>query len=91
MRQILETHCEPNVVSPNTELLTEEWERVRHWPDEQRRELLSRLMWSLKPADATDIRSDSPAQLIGAWAIPSPPSDEEVARILDEERAKGCG
>lgn len=78
------------MVSPNPDLLTEEWERVRHWPDEQRRELVTRLLRSLGASPANMKPSDSPSQLIGAWTVPSPPSDEEVDRILDEERLKRC-
>ena len=79
------------MVSANTDLLTEEWERVRHWPDEQRRELVTRLLRSLgtSPTDAKPIVS--PSQLIGAWAVPAPPSDADVDRILDEERLQRCG
>ena len=79
------------MVSPNTDLLTEEWERVRHWPDEQRRELLTRLLRSLGTPSTNAISNASPSQLIGAWAVPSPPSDADVDRIIDEERLQRCG
>ena len=79
------------MVSPNTDLLTEEWERVRHWPDEHRRELMARLLRSFGTTSADAKSNVSPSQLIGAWAVPSPPSDAEVDRIIDEERLQRCG
>ena len=79
------------MVSPNTDLLTEEWERVRHWPDEQRRELMTRLLRSLGTSSTNAKPNISPSQLIGAWAVPSPPTDADVDRIIDEERLQRCG
>lgn len=79
------------MVSPNTDLLTEEWERVRHWPDEQRQELVARLLRSLGQSPTNAKPNVSPSQLIGAWAVPSPPSDADVDRMLDEERSQKCG
>ena len=83
------------MVSPATDALTEEWERVRRWPDEDRRELVSRLLRSLQqsPSAAPSAApSDvAPAQLIGAWADGSPPTDEEVAQILEDERLRKHG
>ena len=79
------------MVSPATDALTEEWERVRRWPDEDRRELVSRLLRSLQQSPSAAPSDVAPAQLIGAWADVSPPTDEEVAQILEDERQRKHG
>ena len=79
------------MVSPATDALTEEWERVRRWPDEDRRELVSRLLRSLQQSPSAAPSDVAPTQLIGAWADVSPPTDEEVAQILEDERQRKHG
>jgi hypothetical protein len=45
----------------------------------------------LEPVQVSKERQEALRQLIGIWKTEHPPSDEEVERILEEERMKKYG
>ncbi|HEY8505964.1 MAG TPA: hypothetical protein VIL46_15370 [Gemmataceae bacterium] len=61
------------------------WREVRTWPAPSRLALASRILQSLEQEQFPGPTA-SPADLIGAWKSDRPPSDEEVERMLEEER-----
>ncbi len=75
-----------------TSELLDVWGRVSRWPEPMKLSLASRILHSLQqrtdePADRKSLRD-----LIGLWDRGQPPpTDEEVARILEEERMKKYG
>ena len=75
-----------------TSELLDVWGRVSRWPEAMKLSLASRILHSLQqrtdePADRKSLRD-----LIGLWDRGQPPpTDEEVARILEEERMKKYG
>ncbi len=70
--------------------LTTIWHEVSSWPAEQRLELAARLLRSLQQQEETvpvsPERQEALRQLIGIWKTEQPPDDEQVARILEQER-----
>jgi hypothetical protein len=75
--------------------LTNVWREVSNWPPEQRLALATRLLQSLQedegPAAVSEERREALQQLIGIWKTEQPPSDEQVERILEQERLKKYG
>jgi hypothetical protein len=66
------------------------WNEVRAWSARSRLALASRILQSLEQEQAA-AASASPIELIGIWKIDRPPTDEEIDRILDEERQSKHG
>jgi hypothetical protein len=68
------------------------WREVSGWPPEQRLALATRLLQSLKeeerPAPVSKERQEALHQLIGVWKTAQPPSDDQVERLLEQERLK---
>jgi len=75
--------------------MTSIWREVSGWPPEQRLVLATRLLHSLQyqeePETISKERQEASRQLIGIWKTEHPPSDEEVARIVNQERMKKYG
>ena len=75
--------------------LTRIWSELRNWPPEQRLELAARLLQSVQqeaqPVAVTKERREALRQLIGIWNTAQPPSDEQVERILEQDRMKKYG
>lgn len=71
------------------------WREVSGWPPEQRLALATRLLQSLQTEDGSGVvsneRQEALRQLIGIWKTGQPPSDEEVGRVLEQERMKKYG
>jgi hypothetical protein len=66
------------------------WGQVKDWPEDMRVSLASKILSSLQH------EQDSPrktlADLVGALTSDqAPPSDEDISKILDEERIKKFG
>jgi hypothetical protein len=66
------------------------WREVSSWPPEQRLALATRLLQSLqqqeRPVAVSKEQQEALRQLIGIWKTEQPPSDEQVERILEQER-----
>lgn len=68
------------------------WEEVRAWPPGRRLALATRILESL--VEETETRSvqegrrEALKALAGIWKTDNPPTDDEVDRILEEERTK---
>ncbi|TMQ34491.1 MAG: hypothetical protein E6K70_07380 [Planctomycetota bacterium] len=75
--------------------LTKIWREVSSWPPEQRRALATRLLQSLdreeRPVAVSKEQQEALQALIGIWKTKQPPNDEQVTRILEEERMKKYG
>ena len=75
--------------------LTKIWREVSSWPPEQRRALATRLLQSLdqeeRPVGVSREQREALQALIGIWKTKQPPNDEQVKRILEEERMKKSG
>jgi hypothetical protein len=75
--------------------LTTIWREISNWPPEQRLELATRLLQSLLrdngPVPISNERQEALRQLIGIWKTEKPPTEEQVARILEQERMKKHG
>jgi hypothetical protein len=75
--------------------LTTIWREVSGWPPEQRLALATRLLQSLqkeeRPGAVFRERQEALQQLIGIWKTEQPPGDEEVDRILEQERMRKYG
>jgi hypothetical protein len=71
------------------------WLEIRGWPPGKRLTLASRILQSLeqdsKTPDELQQRREALQQLIGIWKTHDPPRDEEVERIVEEERMKKYG
>src|SRR3989442_692848 len=82
-------------VLPAMDDVTNIWREVRGWPPEQRLALATRLLQSLpqegRPAAISRERREALRQLIGIWMRPQPLNDEQVERILEQERVKKYG
>lgn len=66
------------------------WGQIKDWPQPMRLSLASKILQSLEQEPARPRKSL--AELAGILAgQEAPPTDEEVARILDEERARKYG
>ena len=68
----------------------EVWREVRQWPTQARLSLASRIIQSLEREQAEPVQRPA-AALIGVWKTDQPPSDEEVERILEEEKMRKYG
>lgn len=72
--------------------ITTVWQEVRQWSARQRLVLAARILQSLQEEtqaiSVSDTRRESLRSLIGIWKTENPPSDQDVQRILEEERAK---
>lgn len=72
--------------------LSSVWQAVRLWPPQQRLALATRILQSLQQeAEAVSVpkeRQEALNKLIGIWKTDHPPSDEEVERVVEEERLK---
>jgi len=74
--------------------LTSVWREVCGWPAEQRLALATRLLQSLqaeRSVGGSKERREALQQLIGIWKTPQPPGDEQVERIVEQERMKKYG
>jgi hypothetical protein len=76
--------------------LSDVWREVESWPVKARLSLASRILHSVEQTiedsrTSKKERHDALMDLIGIWRTEHPPSDEEVERILDEERQKKYG
>jgi hypothetical protein len=74
--------------------LTNIWREVSAWPPEQRLALATRLLHSLeeeKPVVVSREQQEALHELIGIWKTGQPPSDEEIERILEQERIRKYG
>jgi len=75
--------------------LAEIWREVSHWPPEQRFALATRLLQSLQEPPTVRPVSDQQraamAELIGIWKMEHPPSDQEVARMVEQARRQKYG
>jgi hypothetical protein len=71
------------------------WREVSSWPPEQRLALATRLLQSLQqeenPVAVSKERQEALQQLIGIRRTEQPPNDEQVDRILEQERMKKYG
>jgi len=75
---------------PVWEAIAPVWEEVNLWPADLRRSLATRILQSLQ--DQPQARGETLADLVGLLASDkTPPTDEEVERILEEERARRLG
>lgn len=72
------------------ENLKEIWHEVRQWPSEMRLSLAAQILRSLEQEQAAPPQQ-TPTDLIGSWKTDQPPDDEEIERILDEERLRKHG
>lgn len=59
------------------------WHEVRTWPARARLALASRILQSLEQEPPS---RSSAVGLIGLWRTDRPPTDEEIDRIVEEER-----
>ncbi|HEV7224968.1 MAG TPA: hypothetical protein VGN42_19850 [Pirellulales bacterium] len=79
------------MATSQTNAFDEIWEIVRNWSPPQKRSLATRLLKSLEHAEPARPRK-SLADLVGLAATDrSPPTDEEVEQILEEERMRKYG
>jgi hypothetical protein len=71
------------------------WREISSWPPEEQLALAKRILQSLQQDEGavtvTQERREALQQLIGIWKTEQPPNDEEVERILEQERMKKYG
>lgn len=67
------------------------WDTVRNWSTTERLRLASRLIQSIERDNIAVQNAVKPAEFIGIWKSTTPPSDEEVERILEDERLRKYG
>jgi hypothetical protein len=71
------------------------WREISSWTPEERLALAKRILQSLQQDEAavtvSQERRAALQQLIGTWKTEQPPNDEEVERILEQERMKKYG
>jgi hypothetical protein len=71
------------------------WREISSWTPEERLALAKRILQSLQQDEAavtvSQARREALQQLIGIWKTEQPPNDEEVERILEQERMKKYG
>jgi hypothetical protein len=76
--------------SSDTSELQDVWGRIKDWPEDLQVSLASKILSSLQHESASSRRPLS--DLVGVLAgDATPPNDEEVERILEEERARKFG
>ncbi len=68
----------------------EVWREVSGWPAPARLSLASRIIQSLERQQAAPAQSTA-TDLIGVWKTDQPPRDEDVDRILEEEKMRKLG
>ena len=79
-----------SAILPVWEAIVPVWEEVSLWPADLRRSLATRILQSLQ--DEPQARGETVADLVGLLASDqTPPTDEEVEQILEEERARRLG
>jgi len=77
-----------NAVQPNE--LQDVWGRIKDWPEELQVSLASKILSSLR--HDSSLPGKSPSDLVGLFAGDAPPpNDEEISKILDEERTRKFG
>jgi len=69
--------------------LGQTWEKVRAWPQPMRLSLASRILQSIEAEQTRPAKTF--ADLIGLWGDMPSLSDDDVARILEEERTRKYG
>jgi hypothetical protein len=83
------------MASDATNRLVDVWREVRGWPAKIRLELASQILRSFEPltesAGPCNERGDALRDLIGIWKTDKPPSDDQVERIIEEERTRKYG
>ena len=71
------------------------WREISSWPAELRLALATRLLQSLdreeRPVAVPKEQQEALQALVGIWKTKQPPNDEQVERILEEERMKKYG
>ncbi|MBW3543044.1 MAG: hypothetical protein KY476_22520 [Planctomycetes bacterium] len=71
------------------------WQDVSQWPPSERMALATRILRSLEqrsePAPPPDERPEALKRLIGIWKSPHPPDDDDVERLVAEERGRKYG
>ena len=76
-------------MTAKTDPVTSVWREVRDWPPCDRLALASKIVQSLETEDSAAKREQpSLSNLIGAWQTDRIPTDEEIERILEEERMR---
>jgi hypothetical protein len=65
------------------------WDKVRVWPQPLRLSLASKILQSLEAEQGRPKKSLR--DLVGLWSDMPPMADEDVERIIDEERMKKYG
>ena len=80
------------MASEAADKLAQVWSEIQSWPAGKRLSLASRILRSLeKEAEAAqEVASPDQKQalsdLIGIWETDSPPGDDDVKRIMEQER-----
>jgi hypothetical protein len=78
-----------------TQDISSVWQEIRQWPSGQRLALATRILESLERESGTTVapadRQHALKNLIGIWKTENPPSDEQVERIVEEERLRKYG
>jgi hypothetical protein len=79
----------PTNVSPD---VTGTWQVVSEWPTRQRLELATRILQSLvqenEPVEVPSERQAALRRLIGIWKTEHPLTDDDVDRLLEEDRTR---
>ncbi len=82
------------MTSAETSELMAVWGRVSRWSEPMKVSLATRILQSLQAELSKGGERfqpgprKTPADLIGAWKVDPPPSDEEIEKILEEEKMK---
>lgn len=77
------------VSTEESDALSTVWQEVREWPANERQALASKIVQSLQAE--TLLEETEPVRLsdlIGAWKTQPVPTDDEIERILEEERIR---
>jgi hypothetical protein len=75
-----------------TARLAEVWREVSQWPPRVRLSMASKILQSLETEDVSAPPDDRTlSDLAGAWKTDQPCDDEEIERILDDERLRKHG
>jgi hypothetical protein len=68
------------------------WHRVRQWPEPMQISLATRILQSLEDEQSRTTSRKSLADLIGIWDTGgTPPTDEQLRGVLEEELLKKYG
>ena len=80
------------MTTAETSELLDVWGRVSRWPEPMKLSLATRILQSLDPQTGGPSERKSLRDVIGLWDRGQPPpTDEDVERILEEERLKKHG